>query len=73
MTPETASYQASLSFGQILRGYKNKKQKTKLVHNRTKEKEAVIPQETDPDLSIRVQESSVEVWVGGGLLQVWGH
>ena len=43
------------------------------MHNRTKEKEAVIPQETDPDLSIRVQESSVEVWVGGGLLQVWGH
>ena len=38
-----------------------------------REKEAVIPQETDPDLLMSVQESLVEMWVGGGLLQGWGH
>ena len=32
----------------------------------------MTPQETDPDLPISVQESSVEVWVGNGLLQGWG-
>ena len=30
-------------------------------------------QETDPDLPMSVQESLAEVWVGGGLLQGWGH
>ena len=35
-----------------------------------KEKGAVIPQETDPDLPVRVQESVAEAWIGGGLL--WG-
>ena len=30
---------------------------------RTQEKGAVTPQETDPDLPVRVQESPVEVWV----------
>ena len=44
-----------------------------LVHTRTQEKGAVIPQETDPDLPMSVQESLVEVWVGGGLLQGGGH
>ena len=34
---------------------------------------AVTPQETDPDLLVSVQESPVEAWVGGGLLQGWGH
>ena len=29
-------------------------------------------QETDPDLSMSVQESLAEVWVSGGLLQVGG-
>ena len=43
-----------------------------LVHTRTQEKGAVIPQETDPDLPMSVQESLVEVWVGGGLLQGGG-
>ena len=43
--------------------------KQKLVCNRTQEKGAVTPQETDPDLPVNVQESLVEVWVGGGLLQ----
>ena len=33
----------------------------------------MTPQETDPDLPLNVQESLVEAWVGGGLLQGWGH
>ena len=33
----------------------------------------MTPQETDPDLPMGVQEPLVEVWVGGGLLQGWGH
>ena len=40
---------------------------------RTQEKGAVTPQETDPDLPVSVRESLVEAWVGGGLLQGWGH
>ena len=44
-----------------------------LVCTRTQEKGAVAPQETDPDFPVCVQESPVEVWVGGGLLQGWGH
>ena len=31
----------------------------------------MTPQETNPDLPISVQESLVEAWVGGGLLQDW--
>ena len=42
---------------------------TKLVCTRTQEEGAVTPQETDPDLPVSVQESLVEVWVSGGLLQ----
>ena len=33
----------------------------KLVHTRTQEKGAVTPQETDPDLPVRVQESPKEM------------
>ena len=33
---------------------------------------AVTPQEADPDLPMSVQESLVEAWVGGGLLQGQG-
>ena len=33
----------------------------------------VVKQEIDPDLPVSVQESLVEAWVGGGLLQGWGH
>ena len=47
--------------------------KQNLVCTRTQEKEAVRPQETDPDLPVGVQESPVEAWVCGGLLQGWGH
>ena len=47
--------------------------KQNLVHTRTQEKGAVIPQETDSDLPMSVQESLAEVWVDGGLLQGQGH
>ena len=47
--------------------------KQNLVHSRTQKKEAVTPQETDPDLPMSAQESLAEAWVGGGLLQGWGH
>ena len=33
----------------------------------------MTPQETDPDLPVSIQESTAEAWVGGGLLQSWGH
>ena len=49
---------------QILRGHTQN-----LVCTRTQEKGAVTPQETEPDLPVSVQESLVEAWVGGGLLQ----
>ena len=44
-----------------------------LVSTRTQEKGAMTPQKTDPDLPRSVQESPVEAWVGGSLLQDWGH
>ena len=47
--------------------------KQNLVHTRTQEKGAVTPQETDAGLPGSVQESLVEAWVNGGLLQGWGH
>ena len=37
------------------------------------DKGAVTPQKTDPDLPRSVQDSPVEVWVGGGLLQDGRH
>ena len=36
-------------------------------------KGAVTPEKTDPDFPGSVQESPVETWVSGGLLQDWGH
>ena len=47
--------------------------KQNLVCTRTQEKGAVTPQETDPDLPLSVQESPVDAWVSGGLLQGQGH
>ena len=48
--------------------------KQNLVHTRTQEKgAAVTTQETDPDSPGSVQESPVEAWVSGGLLQGGGH
>ena len=44
-----------------------------LVCTRTQEKGAVTTQETDTDFPMSVQESSVEAWVGSGLLKDWGH
>ena len=46
--------------------------KQNLVHTRSQEKGAVTPKETDPDLTVSVQESLVEAWVGSGLLQGQG-
>ena len=43
--------------------------KQNLVHTRTQEKGALIPQETDPDFPMSVQESLVGAWVGGDLLR----
>ena len=43
------------------------------VCTRTQEKEAVAPQQTDPDFSVSVQASLAEARVGGGLLQGRGH
>jgi len=39
----------------------------RVLCTRTQEKGVVTPQETDPDLPVSVQESPVEVQVGGGL------
>ena len=44
-----------------------------VLSTRTQEKGVVIPQETDPDLPVSVQESPAEAWVGGGQLQDGGH
>ena len=44
-----------------------------LVCTRTHKKAVVTPEEIDPDLLRSVLESPVEAWVGGGLLQGWGH
>ena len=33
----------------------------------------MTPQETSPEWPLSVQESPMEVWVGGGLLQRLGH
>ena len=44
--------------------------KQNLACNRTQEKGAVTPQETDPGLPVSVQKSPIEAWVSGGQLQV---
>ena len=41
--------------------------KQNLVHTRTQEKGALIPQETEPDLPVSVQKSWTEVLVNSGL------
>ena len=40
---------------------------------RPRRKEQWPPQETDPDLPVRVQESLAEAWGGSSLLQGWGY
>ena len=47
--------------------------KQNLVCTRTQDKGEVTPQETDPDLTMSVQESLAEAWVDGGLLRGWWH
>ena len=62
-------YRTSTVLGkQALGGHKQN-----LVCTRTQEKEAVTPQETEPDLPVNVQESPAEAWVDSGLLQGQGH
>ena len=51
---------------QILEGHKQN-----LVCTRSQEKEAVSPQETEPDLPVSVQQFLVEAWLDNGLL--WGQ
>ena len=53
---------------QTLGGYKQN-----LVCTRTQDKGTVTQQEIEPDLPVSVQESLVEAWVSGVLLQGWGH
>ena len=61
-------YRTSTGLGkQTLGGYKQN-----LVHTRSQEKEAVSPQETEPDLPVSVQEFPAEAWVDSGLLRVRG-
>ena len=47
--------------------------KQNFVHTRIQEKGAVTPRRADPDLPVSVQESPVEAWVSGGLMQGKGH
>ena len=43
------------------------------MHTRVQEKGAVTSEETDPDLSVGVQESPTEALVNSGLLQDQGR
>ena len=62
-------YRTSTGLGkQTLGGHKQN-----LAHIRSQEKEAVSPQETEPDLPVSVQESPAEAWVDSGLLWGQGH
>ena len=51
---------------QILGGHRQN-----LICTRTQEKGGVIPQETEPELPVSVQESPAEAWVDSGL--PWGQ
>ena len=55
-------------WGNTLGGHKQN-----FVCTRTQEKGTVIPQETEPDLPVSVQESPAEMWVSGGLQWGQGH
>ena len=63
----------SFSFSISLSNEHARRAQTNLVCTRSQEKAAVIPQETDPDLPMSVQESPVEAWVSSGLLQGRGY
>ena len=47
--------------------------RNKILCTRTHKKGAATTQETGSDLPVSVQESLVEAWVSGGLLQVLEH
>ena len=47
--------------------------KQKLVCTRTQEKEAVIPEENEPDFDVSVLESLVEAWVNSSLQRGQGY
>ena len=47
--------------------------KQNLVCTRTQKKGAATPEETGPDLRVTVQESPVEAYATGGMLQGQGH
>ena len=64
LTPPKSHQNLHRTGKQTLGGYKQN-----LVCTRTQEKGAVIPQETDPDLAVSVQECLAEVGVKGGLRQ----
>ena len=55
-------------WGNTLGGHKQN-----FVCTRTQEKGTVIPQETEPDLPVSVQESPAEVWVDSCLSQGQRH
>ena len=57
--PVRFDYRTSIGLGKQTHGG----HKQNLVRTRTQENWAVIPQETEPDLPVSVQESLVEVWV----------
>ena len=66
---ESFYFMAAITICSDFGAQENKGHKQNLVHTRTQEKGAVTPQETDPDFPVSVQESPVEAWVSGGLLQ----
>ena len=68
LTPPESHQNLQKTGKQTLGGHKQN-----LVCTRTQEKGAVTPHKTAPDLPVCVQESLPEAWVGGGLLQGWGH
>ena len=47
--------------------------KQNLVCTRTQEKGPMTPKESEPNFSVTVQESLVEVWVDSGLPRNQGH
>ena len=47
--------------------------KQNFVHIKTQRRGAVTPEETEPKLPASVRGPPVEVWVGRGSPQRWGH
>ena len=64
LTPPQSNQNLHRTAKQTLGGHKQT-----FVCTTTEVKGAMTPQETNPDLPRSVQESLVEAWVGGGLVQ----